>query len=321
MRHRRSMETARLVAEQLAATSNGVLNRDQTRAAGLSDRAVARLIASGEWTHVARGLYGVRRPRHVRERAQWAMSNESADTVLGLATVAQLRGWQGLDPDDRDVHTILPRRSSVHRQRIGVRRHWWDLGPDDVEVLDGLRVTTSVRTAADLVPRLDRRRGLSVLDSALNRGSLDAAGLVAARVIARGRHHVASDTDVWDLADGRAQSPLESRCRLACIDAGLAPHELQVRLVDLQTGEVWYGDMGWRWKPGRWLIAECDGEAVHSRAIGDGPDPLFADRGRQNGIVIGAAADVLHFTWRDHNRGVVASTVRAALQRAARDAG
>ena len=315
------MANARLAAEQVAAATNGLLNRDQTRAAGLSDRAVARLLASGEWTQVTRGLYGVRRPRDVGERARWAMVGEPRDAVLGLATAAQLRGWQGLDLDDRDVHTILPRGSSVHRQRIGVRRHWWNLGPDDVEVVDGLRITTAVRTAADLVPRLDRRRGLSVLDSALNRGSLDASGLVAARAIARGRHHVASDADIWGLADGRSQSPLESRCRLDCIDAGIAPDALQVRLVDVQTGEVWYGDMGWRWKPGRWLIAECDGEAVHTWATGGGPNPLFADRGRQNGIVIGTAADVLRFTWRDHNRGVVASTIRAALERAGREVG
>lgn len=314
------MGTPRLVAEQVAAATDGLLTRQKARAAGLSDRAVARLIASGEWTQVARGLYGTRRPRHVRERAAWALAGEPAEAAIGLGTSAQLRGWQGLDADDRDVHVILP-RAIGHRQRIGVRRHWWDLGPDDVEERDGMRVTTAERTAADLVPRLDRRRGLAVLDSALNRGDLDADGIAAARLIARGRHHVASDSDIWDLADARAQSPFESRCRLDCIDAGFPPDELQVRLVDPETGEVWYGDMGWRWKPGRWLIAECDGVAVHSQTMGYGPDPLFADRGRQNGIVIGAAADVLRFTWRDHNRGIVASTIRAALQRAAREVG
>lgn len=313
------MATPRLVAEQIAVGTGGLLTRRQTRAAGLSDRAVARLVATGEWTLVARGLYGTRRPRHVHERATWALVGEPPVAAIGLSTAAQLRGWQGLDADDRDVHMILPRRSA-HRQRIGVRRHWWDLGPDDIEEIEGLRVTTAVRTAADLVPRLDRRRALAVLDSALHQGSLDGDALAAARGVARGRHHVASDSDVWALADARAQSPLESRCRLDCVDAGLAPDELQVRLVDPETGEVWFGDMGWRWKPGRWLIAECDGAEVHSRAVGGGPDPLFADRARQNGIVIGAGADVLRFTWRDHTRGVVASTVRAALQRAARAA-
>jgi hypothetical protein len=194
------------------------------------------------------------------------------------------------------------------------------LPADEVEMVDGLRVTTPARTAADLVPRLERRRALAVLDSALQQSVLDAAGLVAARAIARGRHHVASDHDVWDLADARAQSPLESRCRLDCIDAGVPPDEVQVRLVDTETGAVWFADMGWRWKTGRWLLAECDGEGVHSESTNGAPNPLFADRSRQNSIVIAAEADILRFTWRDHMQGRVAKTVRDALRRSTRAA-
>lgn len=311
------MVGARIVAEQVAAAHGDLLTRRQARAAGLDDRAVARLIASGQWTLAARGLYGVRPPRNLRERCAWALAGEPPTAAIGLSSAAMLHGWRGLDPDDRDIHVVL-RRTVRHRQRIGVRRHWWDLAAADVEVLDGLRVTTAVRTAADLVPRLDRRRALAVLDSALHGGSLLPGDLDVARQVARGRHHVDSDRDVWDLADARAESPLESRCRLDCIDGAVPPDELQVRVTDPETGEIWWGDMGWRWKPGRWLVGECDGERVHSQAIGGGPDPLYSDRSRQNGMVISSTADVLRFTWRDHNRGVVASTVRAALARAAR---
>gem|GEM_PF-306513 len=313
------VQPPRILAEQLAAQNGGVLTRQQAREAGLSDRVLARLVAVGEWTQVARGIYGARPPRNLRERCSWALAGESPPAAIGLSTAARLRSWQGLDMDDRDVHVVLP-RSTTHRQRIGVRRHWWDLAEHDVEILDDLRVTTAIRTAADLIPRLDRRRGLATLDSALHLHSLDAGGLLEARAVAAGRHHVASDPDVWQLADARAESPLESRCRLDCVDAELAPDELQVRLVDVETGQVWWGDMGWRWKPHRWLIAECDGQEVHSRSTNGGPDPLYADRNRQNGIVVAGAADVLRFTWRDHNRGVVASTIRAALARGGRSA-
>ena len=320
MVHRHGVTTPRIFAEQVAAQNGGLVTRQQAREAGLPDRALARLVAIGEWTQVGRGVYGARRPRNLRERCSWALAGEPPSAAIGLSTAARLRSWQGLDLDDRDVHVVLP-RSTTHRQRSGVRRHWWDLAEHEIEILDDLRVTTAIRTAADLIPRLDRRRGLAALDSALNVGSLDLGGLLQARAVAAGRHHVASDSDVWQLADARSQSPLESRCRLDCVDAGVGPDELQVPLVDPETGEVWWGDMGWKWKPGRWLVAECDGQQVHSRSTGGGPDPLYADRSRQNGIVIAAAADVLRFTWQDHNRGVVASTIRAALTRAAREAG
>lgn len=308
------MHRARVEAERIAAANAHLVTRAQLVSVGMTRREVTALLDVGEWTRVGRGVYATRRPRNLRERVTWVLAGEPPSAVIGLSTAARLFGWQGLDPDDRDVHVVLDRRHR-HGQRLGVRRHWWDLNPADVQVIDGIRVTTAARTAADLIPRLDRRRGLSVLDSALHQRALDAQTIAAARVIARGRHHVASDSDVWDLADGRAESPLESRCRLDCVDAGFTPDDLQVPLVDPVTGETWFGDIGWKWKPGRWLIGECDGERVHSWTTGGGPHPLYADRHRQNGIVIGTSADVLHFTWRDHNRGLVSNTIGLALQR------
>jgi hypothetical protein len=51
---------ARIAAELIAAGNGGILTHVQARTAGLGDRAIARLLAVGEWTAIGRGVYAAR---------------------------------------------------------------------------------------------------------------------------------------------------------------------------------------------------------------------------------------------------------------------
>lgn len=118
--------------------------------------------------------------------------------------------------------------------------------------------------------------------------------------------------DGWfDLVDGRAESPLETRLRLQLADAGLAPEQLQWP-VDLSSvvqepgPTVAWLDLAW---PRCRLAVEADGAAFH-RA----PEALFEDRRRQNAL-LSLEWRLLRFTWWDVvSRGRnVAATVAHVL--------
>src|SRR5699024_8275847 len=110
----------------------------------------------------------------------------------------------------------------------------------------------------------------------------------------RGRRGVSRVARWWPLVDGRAESPLETWARLDCYDHGLPPHDLQVVLRDRRGAIIGRGDMGWRRCDGTWVIAELDGIQVHGA-----PDPLYADRHRQNRLLTETGAIVLRFTSAD----------------------
>ncbi|MCT2589540.1 hypothetical protein LHJ74_06315 [Streptomyces sp. N2-109] len=158
------------------------------------------------------------------------------------------------------------------------------------------------QTVADLLLTQDRMTGVSVLDSALRQGRLPGAANSATAGAAGGKRAVltllrgrtgAPRARVW-LAegDGRAESPLETRHRLICTDAGMAPEVLQWRLADPHTGTRYRVDAGW---PSRGIGVEADGEEVHSR-----PQAVYADRHRQNALLAAYPGLVLlRFTWQD----------------------
>ncbi len=198
----------------------------------------------------------------------------------------------------------LPRASN-RLSRDGMSARQFDAGMQTVLVA-GRRVAFVEWAVAQAVPELPRRNGLAVVDSVLYRGLLTPTGLERAHDLARGRRGVAAAHELWELADGRAESTVESFCRLDCIDGGVPPDTLQLPLDDSPYPER--GDLGWELGDGRWLVAEVDGKEVH-----DVPAAAYADRSRQNGLVSTGRFSVLRFTSADLD-GVMARTVRHALR-------
>jgi hypothetical protein len=74
------------------------------------------------------------------------------------------------------------------------------------------------------------------------------------------------------LADGLAESPMESEARLAMIDGGLPIPELQYEIID-GNGELRRVDFAW---PEQCVAVEYDGLDWHS-----GSDAMRRDRRRQ----------------------------------------
>lgn len=254
----------------------------------------------------------VRDADHLRRRSAWtallALGPERA-VAVGCCALA-LHGVQGL-PTTLRPEAALPaadgRLTRTGEPARGAAARCFRTG-DVVALVGGARAVLPELALAQAVCELDRDHAVAVLDSALQRRLVPDDDLAHVRSLARGRRGAARLADWWHLVDGRAQSPLETRARLQCIDAGVAPHDLQVPVRDSAGRVLARGDLGWLMRDGRLLIAEIDGAGPHST-----PAALYEDRRRQNAIV-GAGAVLVRFTADDIRTGtVVPRTVRHHL--------
>lgn len=166
------------------------------------------------------------------------------------------------------VHVFCP---PGHRLRNGLvasgeRR----LPPEDVADLDGVRVTTPLRTACDLGRLLHVDQALAAMDSlaALRCFTLDELALATLRF--RRYRGVVQLRVLVPLVDPMAQSPGESVLRLRWIQAGIPRPRCQVP-VRAPDGGRYYLDLGLE---DRLFGAEYDGEEFHD----DGAVEHDADR-------------------------------------------
>jgi hypothetical protein len=168
------------------------------------------------------------------------------------------------------------------------------------------------RALADTVLGVDRAQALSMLDSAVNLGQVPLEDVQRLGGACAGRRGVQRLRALLPLVDGRAQSPLETRIRLACVDGGVPPDDLQYAVRNGWGEILGRADLAWWRGRRRPLVAEADGAEPHSR-----PEALFRDRHRANDFML-ADVDMIRFTWADaHRSAYVASIVRAALAREA----
>lgn len=130
--------------------------------------------------------------------------------------------------------------------RIRDRRGRW-------RVLPGRTVdlTSPLRTAFDLARREPRIEAVVALDTLGCRCSIDPAGVLELAERHPGVRGIGRLADLVALADRRAESPMETRIRLALIDGGLPVPEVQFPLGPYRL------DMDY---PAAMLAVEYDGE-------------------------------------------------------------
>lgn len=149
-----------------------------------------------------------------------------------------------------------------------------DLRPGDVIEVEGLPVTSPLRTAWDLGRVASLERGIAGLDAMLRTGAFTADELVAGVERFRKQRWVTHLRVLAPLADGRAESPGESVLRLRWIECALPTPDLQVEVLDHRFGFVARLDLG---HPDLLYGGEYDGPEWH-----DSDDQREADRVRRD---------------------------------------
>jgi REase_MTES_1575/Transcriptional regulator, AbiEi antitoxin len=299
-----------LPAVRVAREQDGMITYRQALAAGLTREQLRWLVARGWWSSPTRGTFVIQGASALRARVRAALAGRPAAVACGI-TAARLLGFNALPAvrPEEPVHLQQPGRATRSQAR-GVRLHWGDVPMDQLVDVDGIPATAPARTLADLVLGANRDDAVALMDGALHSGQV--GDLEGASRAASGRHGSRRARSWWPLADGRAESPLESRLRLLLSDGGLPPPEVQWTVKDGAGRVVARLDLAW---PQRRLDVEADGAAVHSD-----PTALYRDRHRQN-LVAGLGWTVLRFTWSDVERRptAVIAAVAAALTTTAPD--
>ncbi len=207
--------------------------------------------------------------------------------VVTDRTAAWLQGApMSLAPND---HLVVPRVSMFlnkpgNRLRNGAASSGERafLTKDLIE-LDGLLVTSPLRTACDLGRLLTRDEALASMDSLHSLGAFSVAELTREMERFRRQRGVRQGRMLAPIVDGRAQSPGESATRLRWYDVGLPRPELQWP-VPSPHGANYFLDLA---LPCCGFAVEFDGEAFH------GDDQRTSDLARREWVRASAAPTLL----------------------------
>jgi hypothetical protein len=252
-------ELERLFDEQGGVATSGQILRSLTR------HSFERAVDTGVLERMWQGIYCRGEPSDILRLRGLDLSCGTAVAVC-LGTAAAMYGFDTEEP--ADLHVLNPPGGQL-RTVDGLVVHRREDAP--LTVNNGRPATTPEWTAVEVARSLRRPRALATLDAALRSGTCNRAELWRAAVQQAGRRGIVAVRELIPLADGLAESPMESEARLAMIDGGLPIPELQYEIVD-GNGELRRVDFAW---PEQRVAVEYDGLDWHG-----GPDAMRRDRKR-----------------------------------------
>ena len=288
-------------------------------AEGWSDDELGRLVRAGELERLRRGAYvagtlpaDVAAVHRLLVRATLACLRRPA--VVSHQSAAVLHGLPLWDaPLDR-VHVTREPNAWNHVSRV-LRVHVAQLRDDEVTSVDGVAVTTPVRTALDLARSLPHEAAVVTLDAALNRELLDLSILRARLMDIVGTPGSRSAARAVAFADGRSESVGESRSRVILHRWGLTPSGLQFEVCRRGGSSIGRTDFVWE---ERRLVGEFDGRIKYGRLLRPGQTPgdaVFEEKRREDEIR-DEGWGVIRWVWGElavpHR---LAARVRRALER------
>ncbi len=270
--------------ESASRRRGGVFTVDDARRAGLGPDDVRSEIRTRSWYRLRRGVYvptarwlevaADPRARHLL-RCAAALAVLGPGPVLSHTSAARFHGLvlpRGIDDDVRLTHTDQWRVGRGYRIAAAA------LPPEDVVDTGPYRVTTPARTLADCARDWPLTDAVVALDAALHAQLVGRSDVEAA--VLRQTHWagIAGSARALGLADGRAESPLETRGRLALLAAGLPRPELQVELHGprgfVARVDAWYEEAA--------LALEFDGRVKYAEPRdGRTPDAVLWDEKRR----------------------------------------
>jgi very-short-patch-repair endonuclease len=283
-------------AVQLAMAQGFVLTRADARACGLAERDARRLVRRKSWTSPRHGVLTPLPPTgdgpsgSGPELAATAAALVWSDTVISYASGAALHCLPLLAPPGPPAMTADREHRACSRE--DVRLHIAALPLDEVTTWFGAPVTSVERTIVDLARARGVRAGVVAADAALHEHLTTPDALHETADRQRGWPGVRAARAAVDLADGRAESPLESLTRLCLLAGGLPKPELQLWVET--AGGAFRVDMLYVRER---VIVECDGLLKYR----NDPAALVEEKRRQE-YLARAGFEVVRVLWADVTR-------------------
>ncbi len=237
--------------------------RDRTRQQYAND------VASGAQVRVARGVYvpGLMW-RKLSDTDRYLVlihaiaGTRASPPILSHWSAAAIHGLPIIGTWPPSVHMIVP-ASSGSRSRNLVTRHALSLEADEVVEVDGLRVTSLLRTVVDMAALGRFLPAVVMADHALHedRHGGSPPRCTREQLLAQWQRRMpfrgcARAREVIDFAVANSDSPLESVSRVNMEMIGFPRPQLQIPFSD-HLGFIGYADYFW---PEHSLIGEADGD-------------------------------------------------------------
>jgi hypothetical protein len=224
-------------------------------------------------------------PDTVELRARCLARVCSPHAVVVDRTAAWLWGidlredWASPELPVLDVFVRRGHKRVVRAEAWGGER---DLAEADVCRIEGVSVTTPLRTSIDLACRLSRYEAVVALDAFMREHGLTHRELQTELVRHRGRRGVVQARELVPLADPRSESSGESMSRLAVHDVGLPSPVPQFWVVH-QGRPLYRLDLAY---PRQKVCIEYDGERYHSSEMQRRHDALRREWLRKHGWTV-----------------------------------
>lgn len=283
----------------------GYFTRAEFQASGYTDRALRTAVHTGLLKRLRHGIYVIAaehaaltpEQRHVilvravadKLGPAVAVSHQSACAIRGFAMYGH--------PLDKVHVTRLD--GSAGRTEHGIVHHVGHVVPDDdVEEIDGLLVMKAGRAVfeAGMVGTVEA--SIVVMDSALHRASVTREELAELANRTRRWQGARGARYALSLADGRAESPGESRSRYLFRRENLPIPQLQVPVHDADGQVIGYSDFGW---PDHHHLGEFDGRIKYGGIPGDSrtPQQIVFDEKRREDSMRSQLFGMSRWTWSD----------------------
>jgi len=211
---------------ETAHAQGGFFTARQASEAGYQDSVHPYQVRSGNWVREARGVYRLAQfPTPSRpDLMVWQLwSRNRQDEPRGVfshATALTLHDLSDLMPAKLDM-TVPPGFRRMAAIPGVLRLHHARLGDREVQTIEGVRVTTPVRTLIDVIAEgaIAPELQVQAVDQALRRGLIMRRQLEAARVSTRARQRI--DRILKQVPDG-SSTPVRNRRRVSNRTRGAA---------------------------------------------------------------------------------------------------
>jgi very-short-patch-repair endonuclease len=194
-------------------------------------------VKNGGLVRVWYGVYAAQHPNLLGRLA-------ALDVFMGRHAVACMgtaAALYGFDTENTtSVHVLDPGVRT--RPAVGLMVHQRTGAP--LQRVAGRLATAPDWTAVEVARQLGRPRALATLDAALHTTHCSIPKLQSAIAEQSGRRGIVAVRELLRLADGRAESAMESEARLVMIDRGVPLPQLQYPIYG-RDGELWRVDFAW----------------------------------------------------------------------------
>lgn len=284
---------------------DAVILRRELLADGFTDSQIQAMVKSGELARVRHGTYFPgdawatlsARDRH-RVLVRGVLKRAHPSTVATHVSAAIERGVPVWGIPLTDVH-VTRTDGKAGRREAGIVHHRGVLDAADVEIVNGIPVSRTARTAVEITTMTTIEPALVAVNGMLHAGMMTAQQFADEVDACKHWPDTLSATIVLRLCDARVQSVAESRTMFLCWDQHLPRPEPQVPIRD-ETGWVFaYTDFAWEEEG---VFLEFDGRLKYERFRREGETLeqfLMREKRREEQICQLTGWVCIRITWAD----------------------